>query len=121
MVVGYKTSLLSARDYVTTFVIMVYTMCSRFIACYQEFLCQSPRSKQSVSTTFVSVTSFQSFSLFISVFCIFCSRPFDPEPLDPETLDPLEFFTFLRCLFVDCGSLNEFKISVEMIYSLQWW
>ena len=37
-IVGYKTSLLSARDYVTTFVIMVYTMCSRFIACYQEFL-----------------------------------------------------------------------------------
>ena len=73
-VVGYKTSLLSARDNVTTFVIMVYTMCSRFIACYQEFLFQSPRSKQSVSTTFVSVTSFQSFSLFISVFCIFCSR-----------------------------------------------
>ena len=99
----------------TTFVIMVYTMCSRFIACYQEFLFQSPRSKQSVSTTFVSVTSFQSFSLFISVFCIFCTV----EPLDPETLDPLEFFTFLRCLFVDCGSLNEFKISVEVIYSLQ--
>ena len=37
-IVGYKTSLLSARDYVTTFVIMVYTMCSRFIDCYQEFL-----------------------------------------------------------------------------------
>ena len=36
--VGYKTSLLSARGYVTTFVIMVYTMCSRFIDCYQEFL-----------------------------------------------------------------------------------
>ena len=56
--------------------------------------------------------------LFLS-FVFFVVEPFDPEPLDPETLDPLEFFTFLRCLFVDCGSLNEFKISVEMIYSAQ--